>query len=295
MRYTPLAVLGLLTVKRVRAHEGGAIPSDVWTHWNLDPMILIALLLPLYLYQRGTATYRIARWRTGMFVAGMGTLAVALLSPLDSISHALFSGHMTQHLLLILVAAPLLVLSQPLAPILRGLPIGWGKGLGGKFHRILPLESQLTHPLTALILHLAALWVWHLPGLYSAALDNPLIHALEHNTFFITALLFWTSLRRTSDYGGRLLSAFSLMMGSGLLGALLTFSRSPWYNDHIQTLGAWGLTPLSDQQLAGVVMWIPMGTVYVVTAALLLAAWLQSVERRVTEREHKLLEEMRDV
>jgi putative membrane protein len=295
MRIMLLAGLGLLMVNRVRAHEGGAIPSDVWTHWNADLVILIALLLLLYLYQRGVATYRVARWRTGMFIAGLGTLAIALLFPLDSVSHALFSGHMIQHLLLILIAAPFLVLSQPLPPLLRGLPIGLRKTLGGKFHRVVrPMENQLTHPITALILHLAMLWVWHLPGLYSGALNNPLIHALEHNTFFITALLFWSSLRRTSDYGSRVLSAFSLMMGSGLLGALLTFSRTPWYGDHTQTVGAWGLTPLSDQQLAGVLMWIPMGTVYVVTAAVLLAAWLQSVERRVTERERRLLEEMRD-
>jgi putative membrane protein len=84
------------------------------------------------------------------------------------------------------------------------------------------------------------------------------------------------------------------MMASGLLGALMTFARAPWYAVHAETGRAWGLTPLADQQLAGVMMWIPMGVVYVVTAAVLLGAWLNAVERRVLERERRLLEEVQD-
>jgi putative membrane protein len=275
----------LLTFSRVKAHDGGAIPADVWTHWNLDPLLLLGLMLPSYLYIRGASTYPVERWRTGLFFGGIGVLAVALISPLHAMSHSLFSAHMLQHLLLILVAAPLLVLSYPLSPLLRGLPARWRKTFAITAHYRLP---------TILTLHIAALWLWHVPGLYTAALDNPLIHALEHASFLLTAALFWWTIRISGDYGGRVLAVFTIMMASGLLGALMTFARVPWYGAHTETASAWGLTPLADQQLAGVMMWIPMGMVYVVAAAILLGVWLNAVERRVLERESRLLEEVQD-
>src|SRR5690606_35905660 len=117
----------------------------------------------------------------------------------------------------------------------------------------------LTRPTIAVILHIFALWIWHVPGLYSAALEYPVIHVLEHASFFLTAALFWWMIARSDGYGARVLCAFIVMMASGLLGALMTFAHESWYVDHAAFVDAWGLTLLEDQQLAGLLMWIPAG------------------------------------
>jgi putative membrane protein len=286
-------VLLLLLPTPALAHEGGAIPSDVWTHWNTDPLLLAALLLPLLLYLRGVATYRVAAWRTAAFSGGIVVAALALLSPLEAVSHALFAAHMTQHLLLMVVAAPLLAFSRPLAPLLRGLPSRWGRGFGALIQspHLQVAWRRLTQPLVATLLHIAALWVWHVPRLYEAALDKTFVHALEHGSFLLTAMLFWWALRYAADYGARLLCLFVVMMASGILGVLLTFATSVWYSSHTALAGAWGLSPLQDQQLAGLLMWIPAGVVYVVAAALLLGAWITTVGAQVAARERQWVQE----
>jgi putative membrane protein len=282
-----VAAVLLLIPYRVMAHAGGAVPEDLWRHWNLDLLLLIGLLLPLYLYSRGAMTYPVARWRTVLFVTAIATLFIALISPLDALSNSLFSAHMVQHLLLILIAAPLLVVSRPLSPLLRGLPQRWRNAFGSLMQ--IPFAqliwARLTGAIVVLLIHLVALLMWHVPGLYSAAINHHWIHILEHASFFITAALYWWVLYNADHFGGRIFSVFIVMMASGLLGALMTFASVPWYPDHAPYVAAWGLTPLEDQQLAGLFMWIPAGTLYVAIMALLLGTWLSGIERRMDERE----------
>jgi cytochrome c oxidase assembly factor CtaG len=128
--------------------------------------------------------------------------------------------------------------------------------------------------------------------MYNAALANTNLHVLEHASFFITALCFWWAIWYDEEHGGRIIAIFAIMMASGLMGALITFAPLPWYAAHAQSVGAWGLTPLEDQQLAGLFMWIPGGTLYIVVAALLLSSWLNAVEQRNVERERRLSEEV---
>lgn len=278
------------------AHEGGAIPADVWTHWNTDPLMLTALLLPLYLYLRGAATYPVARWRTLAFTGGLAVLFVGLISPLDVMGGTLFSGHMLQHLLFMLVAAPLLVSSRPLPSLLRGLPSAWRKTYGKLAHApsVQKLWTKLARPVPVAGLHIIIVWVWHIPGLYSVALNQPIIHALQHFTFFATALLFWWMIFHTDHYVARILAVFAVMMTTGLLGALMTFATTSWYDDHGTYASAWGLTVLEDQQLAGLFMWIPPGVFYVLVAGVLLGGWLNTVEAKVRARERQLIKEMSD-
>ena len=125
----------------------------------------------------------------------------------------------------------------------------------------------LRRPLVAFTLHVTALWLWHLPALYDAALRNEGIHVAEHVSFLATALLFWYPIadahpRRRSSVGVATLSLFAAGLQCTLLGALITMARHAWYFGHYATTAAWGLTPLEDQQLAGLVMWIPAGFVY---------------------------------
>ena len=256
-------------------------------------LIVLGLLVPGLLYMRGAMEIwrragvgrGVRRHQAAAFLAGMVALGVALLSPLDGMSTELFSAHMVQHIVLILVAAPLLVLGASLAPLFWTFPGEWRARLGRAWQTpsLRVSGKLLIHPLAVGLVGTGAMWLWHAPSLYEAALRVDAIHAAEHASFLTAALLFWwvvlPSSRGHGHHGVAFLLVFVMMLQSGALGALITFARSPWYAVHADTVVAWGLTPLEDQQLAGVIMWVPMGTVYLVTALWLVATWLRSLER----------------
>jgi cytochrome c oxidase assembly factor CtaG len=128
-----------------------------------------------------------------------------------------------------------------------------------------------------------ALWLWHLSDLFDAALRSNPIHALEHACFVLTSTLFWWALvrahgRRRTGRGAAALYVVAMALQSALLGALLTFSRSPWYYSNGAVVRAWGVTPVQDQQIAGLIMWVPAGAVYFAAAAILFAFWLSEGE-----------------
>ena len=280
----PLGAAGLLLAgmpARAFAHPGRAPePHDLWHLWRADPVVVAGLLLGGWLYLRGARRlwaragrdHGVARWRAGCWLGGMAVVAIALLSPVDGVSQALFAVHMVQHLLLILVAAPLLALGEPLVPMLFALPIRerrrigrWWKGasaLRGLWHGI-------TRPVAAWALHVSAVVLWHLPPAYDAAARSLPVHVGEHLCFFVTALLFWwVVLDRRSRHrlgtGAAIFYLFTAALASTLLGAAITLAPRPWYTAHWGTTTAWGLTPLEDQQLAGLIMWVPAGLVYLV-------------------------------
>ena len=129
------------------------------------------------------------------------------------------------------------------------------------------------------------MWAWHLPGPYQAALRSDGVHALEHASFFITALLFWWVLarpdyRRRLSFGADLIFLFTAAMQSGVLGALITFARQPWYPMHAEPASWWGLTALEDQQLAGLIMWVPASLAYLAAAAAVLLSGLARLDRK---------------
>jgi cytochrome c oxidase assembly factor CtaG len=228
-------------------------------------------------------------------------LLVALLSPVDALGGILFSAHMAQHELLILVAAPLLVLGRPLAPFLWALPEP-ARETAGRWSRAPAFAAfwrWLTAPLVVFVLHGLALWIWHLPSLYQATLDDDFIHALQHLSFFASSALFWWALLHGRfgrlGYGAAVLYVFLTSLHSGVLGALLTFAPRLWYPIYEARTSRWGLSPLEDQQLAGLIMWIPAGVVFIVLGLALFAAWLGEAERRVTHtRSETLLRALRE-
>jgi cytochrome c oxidase assembly factor CtaG len=152
----------------------------------------------------------------------------------------------------------------------------------------------VTHPLAAWAIHAAALWVWHMPALFQATLKSDLVHTLQHLSFLGSALLFWWALihgrRGLMGYGAAVLYMFTTSLHSGVLGALITFARSAWYPAYANSTASWGLTPLEDQQLGGLIMWIPAGLVYVVAALALMVGWMRESERRVVRREKRALQ-----
>lgn len=274
----------------VLAHAGQAPqPHDLWGAWNLDPLLLSAFAVAVWIYRRGRtrgSRRPIDRWRTRAFAGAMAALGVALLSPLEALSGALASAHMVQHVLLVLVAAPLLAFSAPTSTLLRGSPLGVRRG-AGRWGRRLRLRSAISAPLqnpaAMWLLHVVTVWSWHSAVAYEATLRNETVHILEHSTFLATGVLLWRTVvgartAGTTSKGLGVLIVFGMAMQSVLLSALLTFARTPWYAGYTTTTTPWGLEPLEDQQLAGVLMWIPGGVIYLGVALALLASWIHATE-----------------
>jgi putative membrane protein len=269
-------------------------PDDLDMAWSLDPLVLVPLALVHWLYGRGLARIwrragigrGVARWQAACFLAGEAALVLALVWPFDALGQTLFSAHMAQHMLLTTAAAPLLVLGAPLVPILTALPEGWRAHaarwvLEGPPARIL---APLCRPMPSTLLHAAALWAWHAPALFEAALLDPMLHALEHATFFATALAFWWAMAhspRRGPSGPGIAAVWMLVtvVQGGLLGALLTFAGRQLYPGYGDAPTLWGLSPVEDQALAGLIMWVPACLVQIGAGVALVARWLGGVER----------------
>jgi putative membrane protein len=274
----------------ILAH-GVATPETVWTAWTWEPTVLLLLVAAAALYTRGSAALhrgtRRTYWREAAFYGGLATIFVALIAPLDAVAEALFSAHMVQHLLLILVAPPLLAAGEPGVRLVLAIPGTWRRIFNRQIRSRFPmwLMSAVRNPLVVWCLHVVAIWAWHLPTLYDAAARNELVHVLEHASFFGTAVLFWNVVidrsRKALGYPARILFVFTTALQSGALGALLLFAGEVLYRAHISTAHDWGLSPLEDQQLAGALMWIPPWFVYFIAMAILFVRWMRAVDRRV--------------
>jgi cytochrome c oxidase assembly factor CtaG len=274
-----------------------------WSTWAWSPGIVLPLAAGLLLYARGLRLLwdehvgrGIRTWEAGSFALGWLLAALALLSPLHALSEQLFSAHMVQHELLTVIAAPLLVLGRPLVAMLWAFPSPARRriGIASRRREVRMVWGVLTRPVAAFFLHAAAIWLWHAPRLFEATLQSDAVHATQHASFLGTALLFWWTIihanaaggrARSIGFGGAVLLLFGTTMHSGALGALLTFSRALWYPAYASTAASWGLTPLQDQQLAGLIMWIPASLAYLLAALLLFASWLHASEQGVREAE----------
>jgi putative membrane protein len=277
------------------AHDAHPLaPHDVWTAWSWEPAVVALLLVSGWLYINGLRSlWRAAgegrgvrRWEAAAFAGGWLTLAAALISPLHRLGGVLFSAHMIQHELLMVVAAPLLVLSRPIIPFLWAIPVSWRR-TAGDLAASRPVSTTwkwLTLPSVAWALHAAAIWIWHAPALYQSTLSSETVHTLQHVSFIGTALLFWWALLHSRE--GRLarpaavIYLFTTAVHTSLLGALLTFSTRLWYPLYDAGAAAWGLTPLEDQQLAGMIMWVPAGLSYMIAALALSVTWLREPTAR---------------
>lgn len=267
-------------------------PGEVWSAWNLDPVLLATVVTSGALYAYGTR--RLARTRArrvAAFYAGLLGGTLVLTSPLDALAHVLFSVHMVQHLVLIFVTAPLLLLGAPALALSRSLPRRFERGLASlRRSRVLAGTWRvLINPVVAAGLFTITMWAWHLPTPYEWALHNDIAHAAEHTAFVGAAALFWTPLigarRNRISSGTGILYAFAAMLQSGGLGALLLFARVVLYPTHAIGAHVWGITPLQDQQLAGAIMWVPAGGVFVIVMAALFLRWFKEIEHRMQRAE----------
>jgi cytochrome c oxidase assembly factor CtaG/cytochrome c551/c552 len=249
------AVVALLVVGTpaiAAAHDDGA------AGWSARAPLVVVLALASWLYARGARRLgpRWPRRRIAAGIAGAATAAFALLSPLEALADSSIAAHMIQHTLLIVVAAPLLALARPLAVAGSALPRAPRVG------RLLGTPR----PALACGAHAIALWVWHLPPFYDMALASPLLHAFAHTTLLGTAILLWWSVTRGRARVTGALWLFVTALHAGALGALLALSSRPWFAH----------AALDDQQLGGLLMWIPAGGVLTAMALALLGSWLRA-------------------
>jgi putative membrane protein len=289
LKQRSLAVLFLLPAGSASAHVLSADDTSRSVFgWTFEPWVVLLMLAALLLY--GTGYVRLnKRSRRGRrdrfaqfaaFLCGWLALVAALNSPLDALSAALFSAHMVQHELLMIVAAPLLVIGRPLGVWMWAFPASTRDQLGCVIlsRWVRAPWRWLTKPTVAWVLHAAALWGWHAPIFFQAALEHSGVHTLQHASFLVTALLFWWTVfgdaARRGEGAHAMLSLFTTMVHTGALGALLTLAPGLWYPDYIESSSALGFDPLHDQQLGGLVMWVPGGLAYLIGGLIVSAHWL---------------------
>lgn len=270
-------------------------PREVLGWWTLDPLALGAVGLSTAVYTRGLQQLwqatgvgsGVRRRDAACFYLGQLCTLFALGSPLDRLSDLSFAAHMIQHELILVVAPPLVVLGKPVVTL------AWAFGAAhrGTVMRTLSAPALttswrgLSRPLPILLLHGLVVWLWHIPSWFEAALRSEAIHALQHASFFATAVVFWWSMLRgrygRAGYGLAAAFVFATAMHTSVLGALLTVSSSLWYPLYAARGAPFEIDALSDQQLAGLVMWIPAGLLLGVLALALFAAWLGDARARM--------------
>lgn len=268
--------------------------------WDVAVLLLLGIVGTLYL----AGVMRLARrahsgspapaarltlWEPLAFAIGWGALVLSILPPLDSLSLQFFSVHMIQHELMMLVGAPLVIFGRPLQRCIAGLPDMWRSRAARAFQgRTMSSAWRLfTAPLVAWTLHGLAIWVWHMPALYDAAVANEGIHTLQHAMFVGTSALFWWGMvygrYGRVGYGAAVFYVFLTVVHTGILGAMVTFAPTPLYPIYAAAAAAHGSNALVDQQRAGLLMWIPAGLVMTLLGLALFAAWLGESERRAVQ------------
>jgi cytochrome c oxidase assembly factor CtaG len=263
--------------------------------WTVEPWVTVPLLLAGVLYLRGWGKLqrglprRFTVWRLIAFQTGLLTLFLALASPLHELSELLLQFHMIQHLLLMMVAPPLLLLGAPILPLLRGLPrpvLRHGVGPLFASTALQRLGHFLTHPVVCLAAFTVSNVAWHLPVLYELALGSEFWHYVQHLCFLGTGLLFWwpviqpwPSRLRWPRWAMIPYLLFADVQNTAL-SAFLIFSERVLYPTYTAAPRLWEISPLDDQAAAGAIMWVPGSMIFLIPIAVLAIRWLDSSETR---------------
>jgi putative membrane protein len=294
-------VINAIPAAIVFAHPDQPIaPHDLWSAWNINIVLILMLEVMAFIYLRGVQMVwqsagwgrGIAVWRCVAFCGFIVMLVLALISPLDALSTTLLSAHMVQHTVLILFVPLLLILSDFPIAVLWALSRRNARAVAHQWQHIYILRCTarfLRNPFVAWSIFTVTIWLWHTPLLYEAALLNEPIHLTEHIMFLASALLFWWLLSdayrpKYVRYGIAIPYLFTTSLHTGILGALMTFAERPWYSFYAQTTALWGVSPLQDQQLAGLIMWVLHGTIFMLLFILYFGMWLRALDQHTAHK-----------
>lgn len=261
--------------------------------WYFDPAFALVILTALLYHAGGTRGFHSRdragerRWRSASFYCGLAVLVVALDSPLEAFSRSLFWAHMTQHVLLLVVSPPLIVVARPWMRLWRSLPLSWRRplaralGPGPRPGRVRRLARWLGRPLPTFVLFSCVLIAWHVPALFDATLRFEAVHVLEHTLFFTTALMFWKQvihsppLRATLGETARIAYVVGAMVVSWGLAVVLALAPHPLYAHYAhEATRPGGISALGDQQLAAGIMWVPGSITFVIVLFVYVQRWL---------------------
>lgn len=270
----------------VVAHQGHqSVREGTLDIWNVDVLgltLLVAIGLTYWISVRSSP--RPGSHKDALrFGLGVTATAVATVSPLDQMADALASAHMGQHVLLVMVAGPLIATSGPVTSFMGGLP-RWMRQRVGQVRRRLRLtpsrSAHSAHPIAAWLALAGSLWFWHAAVPYQLAIQRPVFHLIEHVSFLAASAFFWSAVLRPNrrfgpGRGFRVMMIFTMAFQGVILAALITFSPDPWYPVYSESVSAWGLDPITDQQLAGLLMWIPSGLLYTGAGVGLVLSWVR--------------------
>jgi cytochrome c oxidase assembly factor CtaG len=267
------------------AHAHGTESHGATASWTYDPWVVIPLLIAGILYALGSSVLarrsvvgsKVRGWHSVAYIAGWLSLTLALVSPLHWLGEHLFTFHMIEHEIVMAISAPLLVISRPVGTFLWSLPRRHRVTVGRLLRRraVTATWRWVSSGGNATLLHGVAIWAWHAPLLFDAAVVNVTAHRLQHLSFLLTALLFWWSVLRNSESGVAAWHLFITMLHTSVLGALMALAPRVLYAAQTATALDWGLTPLEDQQLAGLIMWVPAGTIYAGATLAFTAIWVR--------------------
>jgi putative copper resistance protein D len=301
-----IVVFGALALPGAALAHGNSMPAptfpDVLLRWTFDPVPLVAIIATAAAYL--WAVRRVNRahpanpqpaYRSWLFLAGLAAIGVALLSPIEAYEGSLFSVHMVQHLLLELVGAPLLLAGAPITLSLRVARPSVRRWL------LAVLQSRIVHvlsfPVIAWVLFAAVNWGWHFSVLYDQALENPALHYFQHATFVAAALLFWWPVVGADPspwrlpHPVRLLYLFLAMPQNSFLGVALMSAPTVLYPHYATNMREWGLSPIDDQALGGVLMWVVGDFAFVAGMIAVVALWMRHEDKRTERLDRRLAAE----
>jgi putative membrane protein len=287
MRYAGLLFLTVAVAANAHGGEDHGAPGwsfDPWVWVPLGTLLIVFLIGASRLSSRSDRGRQDLRRRAALFLSGWAVLILSLLSPLHQGGERSLTLHMIEHELIMMVAMLLVAASSSGGILAWGLPQPARKLLVGSWRApITKLWRALTEPITATLMQGVVMCVWHVPALFDRTLQSRGWHIAQHASFILASLLFWWAMlhvRGRSNYGVSAACLFVTSLIGGALGALMSFSSSPWFAPYARMqLSAIGLDPTTDQQLAGLLMWIPGGLVHAGFALFMIYKWLQFAER----------------
>ena len=277
------------------AHDSIREGHEWWTGWTLDLPVIVPSVVAGLLYARGLRRWpdrsrEHSMWQAALYYGGLVTIVLSLVSPIDALGAHHFFMHMVQHVLFLMLGLPVVLLGAPTTPVLRGLPrwvrLGAVAGLAGD-PLLRAVWRGLTQPLVAFGLFTGTLWAWHLaPGWYDAAVRDDNIHYVEHLTFGATAWLFWWNvidpapLRASMGYLLRIVYLIAAGTAESVLAAFITLAEKPFYAAYIEARPIVAISTIDDQQLGGLIMWVPGQLLNLAAIGVLFAVWFAQAERQ---------------